>query len=391
MNRKGFVLPSVIFAITIMSVIVVVALNTALDDRRASRATRESTLAMYAAESGLRQTYGAWPSTPVKALNPGDSLDLGWQNLSSKAAYRAVIHRVDKGGLQEYNVVVQGRRREPAAAIVTIVGAVGGVPIFKYAIYAESIAYLGGGGVLDGFDSYVGSYVAATADCTGNIWANADMYVTKTTVQGDATAVGAINYGSNGVVTGIATPGATPAAPMDIIPCPITGFTPSAKVPSGPGINYSTTSGVLTVSSGATLTLTDSSYFFSSIVLTGNSKLSVPGSPHVNVYLRDSLNSTGGTLTNGAGSATALSFTSCGTSATPAYWALTGGTQAYYSVYAPNHVVYATGGSDFYGAVVASIYYATGGAKFHYDAALARQPSPKLAVHGGSWAQLPGR
>ena len=39
-NRKGFVLPSVIFAITIMSVIVVVALSTATDERRASRATR---------------------------------------------------------------------------------------------------------------------------------------------------------------------------------------------------------------------------------------------------------------------------------------------------------------------------------------------------------------
>jgi hypothetical protein len=391
MNRKGFVLPSVIFAITIMSVIVVVALSTASDERRMSRATRESMLAMYAAESGLRQTYGAWPSVAVKALNPGDSLDLGWQNLSNKAAYRTVIHRVDKGGLQEYNVVVQGRRTDPTAGIVTIVGAVGGVPIFSYAIYTESIAYLGGGGVLDGYDSDVGSYASGTADSTGNIWSNGDMYVTKTTVQGDATAVGAINYGSNGVVTGIATTGAIAATPMDIIPCATTGFTPSAKVPSGPGISYSTTTGVLTVSSGATLTLTDSSYFFSSIVLTGNSRLSVPGSPHVNVYLRDSLNATGGTLTNGGGSATALSFTSCGTSATPAYWALTGGTQAYYSVYAPNHVVYATGGSDFYGAVVASIYYATGGAKFHYDAALARQPSPKLAVQGGSWAQLPGK
>jgi len=391
MNRRGFVLPSVIFAITIMSVIVVVALNTASDERRASRATRESTLAMYAAESGLRQTYGAWPSTAVKALKPGDSLDLGWQNLSNKTTYRTVIHRVDKGALQEYNVVVQGRRTDPTAGIVTIVGAVGGVPIFRYAIYAETIAYLGGGGALDGYDSEVGSYVAATADSSGSVWANGDIYVTKTTVQGDATAVGAINYGSNGVVTGIATTGATPATPMDIIPCPTSGFTPSAKVPSGPGISYSTTTGVLTISSGATLTLTDSSYFFSSIVLTGNSRLSVPGNPHVNVYLRDSLNATGGTLTNGAGSATALSFTSCGTSATPAYWALTGGTQAYYSVYAPNHVVYATGGSDFFGAVVASVYYATGGAKFHYDAALARQPSPKLAVHGGSWAQLPGK
>jgi len=390
MNRKGFVLPSVIFAITIMSVIVVVALNTASDERRASRATRESTLAMYAAESGLRQTYGAWPSTTVKAMNPGDSLDLGWQNLSNKAAYRTVIHRVDKGGLQEYNVVVQGRRTDPTAGIVTIVGAVGGVPIFKYAVFAESIAYLGGGGVLDGYDSDVAPYAAATADSTGNIRANGDIYVTKTTVRGDATAAGAINYGSNGVVTGAATAGATPDTPMDIIPCPTTGFTPAANVPTGPGISYSPSTGVLTVSSGATLTLTDSSYFFSSILLTGNSKLAVPGNPHVNVYLLDSLNATGGTLTNGGGSATALSFTSCGTSATPAYWALTGGTQAYYSVYAPNHIVYATGGSDFYGAVVASIYYATGGAKFHYDAALARQPSNKLAVQQGSWAQLPG-
>ena len=389
-NRKGFVLPSVIFAITIMSVIVVVALNTASDERRASRATRETTLAMYAAEAGLRNTYGAWPSTAVKVLNPGDSLDLGWQNLPNKAAYRTVIHRVDKGGLQEYDVVVQGRRTDPTAGIVTIVGAVGGVPLFKYAVYAKTLVHLSGGGIVDGYDSDVGPYVAATADSTGNVWANGDMHITRTTVKGDVTAVGSITYGQNGVVTGTTTAGATAVTPMDIIPCPTTGFTPSAKVPSGPGISYSTTTGVLTVSSGATLALTDSSYFFSAIVMTGNSTLAVPGYPHVNVYLGDSLNATGGTLTNGGGSATALSFTSCGTSATPANWALSGGTQAYYSVYAPNHVVYVTGGADFYGAVVASSYYSTGGANLHYDAALARQPSDKLAVQRGSWAQLPG-
>jgi type II secretory pathway pseudopilin PulG len=388
-NRRGFVLPSVIFAITIMSVIVVVALNTASDERRASRATRESTLAMYAAEAGLRNTYGAWPSTGVKALNPGDSLDLGWTSLPNRSSYRTVIHRVDKGGLQEYDVVVQGRRADPTAGIVILVGAVGGVPVFKYAVYAETIVSLNSG-IVDGYDSDVGPYVAATADSTGNIWASRDMYITRTTVKGDAAAVGSIIYGQEGVVTGTATPGATAVTPMDIIPCPTTGFTPSARVPSGPGISYSTSTGVLTVSSGATLALTDSSYFFSSIVLTGNSNLAVPGNPHVKVYLADSLNATGGTLTNPGSSAAALSFMSCGTSATPALWALTGGTQAYYSVYAPNHVVYATGGTDFYGAVVASMYFATGGAKFHYDAALARQPSDKLSVEPGSWAQLPG-
>jgi type II secretory pathway pseudopilin PulG len=389
-NRKGFVLPAVIFAITIMSVIVVVALSTASDERRASRATRESTLAMYAAEAGLRQTYGAWPSAAAKALNPGDSLDLGWQNLPNKAAYRTVIHRVDKGGLQEYTLVVQGRRTDPTAGIITIVGGVGGLPIFRYAVYAEGKLYLTNGGTFDAYDSDIAAHLAATADSTA-IRANGDINVANTTVKGDATAAGTITLGQNGVVTGASTSGATAITPMDTIPCPAGGFTPTAKVPPGSGISYNSVTGVLTVSGGVTLTLTDTSYFFSSIVLTGNSKLAFPGNPRASVYLRDSLNAAAGIVSNASTNAAGLSFASCAASATPASWTLnSSGTASYYSVYAPNHIVYETGAGDFYGAVVASAYYATGGGRFHYDAALARQPSNRLAVQRGSWAQLPG-
>jgi hypothetical protein len=346
---------------------------------------------MYAAEAGLRQTYGAWPSASVTSLKPGDSLDLGWQTLPNKAAYRAVIHRVDKGGLQEYNVVVQGRRTDPTAGIITIVGAAGGVPIFKYAVRTEGILYLNNGGVFDAFDSDIGPYTGPTADTIANLWANGDMTVTGTTVKGSATATGSITFGSGGVVTGATASAASALTPMDVIPCPAGGFTPTAKVPTGPGINYNSTSGVVTVSGGATLNLTDTSYFFSSIVLTGNSKLAFPGTSRANVVLRDSLNAASGRIINSSANATSLSFASCGTSATPAYWALSsGGTASFYSVYAPNHIVYETGAGDFYGAVVASIYYATGGGKFHYDAALARQSSNKIAVQPGSWAQLPG-
>jgi type II secretory pathway pseudopilin PulG len=389
-SRRGFVLPTVIFAITIMSVITVAVLSTASDERRASRATRETTLAMYAAEAGLRQTYGAWPAA-ANALAPGDSLDLGWHGLPNKAAYRPVIHRVDNGGLQEYNVVVQGRRTDPTAGIITIVGAAGGVPIFKYAVRAEGILYLNDdGAVFDSFDSDVGAYSALTADTLADIWANGDLTVTKTTVKGSATSVGTITVGQNGVVTGATASGATALTPMDILPCPAGGFTPTVDVPGGPGVSYNSSTGVVKVFGGATLTLTASSYFFSSIVLTGNSRLVFPGNPRVSVYLRDSLNAAAGTITNASSEATALSFTSCGTSATPADWGLNTSGTAYYSVYAPNHVVYEIGAGDFYGAVVASAYYATGGGNFHYDAALARQSSNKVAVHPGSWAQLPG-
>jgi type II secretory pathway pseudopilin PulG len=391
-NRKGFVLPTVIFAVTIMSVVAVVSLNTASDERRTSRATRESTLAMYAAEAGLRQTYGAWPVAAAKALVPGDSLDLGWQTLPNKAAYRAVIHRVDPGGLQEYAVIVQGRRTDPTAGIMTIAGAVGGVPTFRYAVSTDSALYLDNGGLFDGYDSERAAYVAATADSTANLWSTSTLYVARTLVKGDASAVGAVSFGSSGVVTGAKTSGVPPVAPRDIIPCPAGGFTPTAKIPPGPGINYNSVTGVLSVNgNNNTLTLTDTLYSFSSIVLTNNAKLIVPGVPRVNIVLRDSLNASGGSIINQSNSPPALSFSSCGTSATPAYWALSSGASpSYFSVYAPNHVVYELGGGDFYGAVVAWIYYATGGGRFHYDAALARQPSNRLEVQRGSWAQLPG-
>src|SRR5688572_14443198 len=96
-TRRGFALPTVMFGVAIMSVVAVAAITSATDERRSSRATREATLALYAAEGGLRQVYGSWPSAAVKALNAGDSLDLGWTSLPNNASYRAVIHRLDKG------------------------------------------------------------------------------------------------------------------------------------------------------------------------------------------------------------------------------------------------------------------------------------------------------
>jgi len=391
-NRKGFVLPTVIFAVTIMSVIAVVTLSTSSDERRTSRASRESTLAMYAAEAGLRQTYGAWPVAAVSALKPGDSLDLGWQTLPNKAAFRAVIHRVDGGGLQEYAVIVQGRRTDPTAGIMTIAGAVGAVPTFKYAVSTDSALYLNNGGLFDGYDSDRGPYVALTADSTANLRSGVTNYIAQTLVKGDALSVGALTLGAGGVVTGAKTTGIPIVPPRDIIPCPVGGFTPAAKVPAGPGITYNSVTGVLSLSGNATnLILTDTAYFFSSIVVTNNAKLIFPGTSKVQIFLRDSLNASGGNVVNQSQLPPMVSFSSCGTSATLAYWALSSGAYAgYFSVYAPNHVVYELGGGDFYGAIVAWIYYATGGGRFHYDAALARQPSNRLEVQRGSWAQLPG-
>jgi len=388
-NREGFVLPTVVFAVAIMSIVVVASVTTSQDERRASRAVRESTLAMYTAEAGLRQTYGNWPAA-VKNMNPGDSLDLGWQDLPNKEKYRTVIHRVDGGGLQEYNVVVQGRRTGLNAGISTLLGVVGGVPIFTRAVYGESMVWIQNA-ALDSWDSGAGAYVAATANKNADVFSNKDMTLQKTTINGSAAAVNTITLNNGPVVTGTTTSNAPVQTPYDQQACPAGGYSPVS--PELAAVGY-TGNGVLNLASGQTLNLTaGKQYFFRSVSMAGTSKLAMPGGGPVTMMVQDSIYMAGGSIANTNHKATDLAFVNCGTPTDPTktnYWGLTGGADAYFSVYAPTKVVYALGNSSFFGAVISNIFYITGSAQFHYDEALARMASPKLVVQKATWGQFPG-
>lgn len=394
-TRRGFVLPTVMFAVAVMSIVVVAAINTASDERRSSRATREATLALYAAEGGLRQVYGAWPSDAVKALNAGDSLDLGWASLPNNASYRAVIHRLDKGNsLQEYNVVVQGRRKGESGGVATILGVVGGIPLLTYGVFGKTNVSLGGGTIIDSYDSEVATYNALAPDSNATIWSNGALDINRTSVLGTVTAAGDTSSANWGTVT--ATGGVhgyeEPAPEMPINSCPTTGYTPAAQIPVAAGIIYNALTGVLTVTSGAILNLTGNNYYFSRVILSGNSQLHVnpTNGQRIEVVVNDSLDLRGGSVINQTMVPPKLGFASCGSPVPARTWLISGGSQAAYSVYAPNHPVVLTGSSDLFGAVVGSRFTATGGAKFHYDEALARLPSKNLLVQKGTWTMFPG-
>ena len=389
-NRDGFVLPTVIFSIAIMSIVTVAVLTNAQDERRASRAVRETTMALYTADAGLRQTYGNWPVAAVKAMNPGDSLDLGWQTLPNNEKFRAVIYRVDNGGLQEYNVVVQGRRTGLNGGISTVLGVVGGVPLFSRAIYAESQVWIQNP-TLDSYDSDVAAYNALTAGSNADVFSNGNMTLQKTTIKGNVGAAGTITLNNSPVVTGTTTQNAPSETPYDTPPCPGGGYSP--VTPELAAVGY-TGNGVLSLASGQTLNLiAGKQYFFRSVVMTGTSKLALPAGGPVVFSVQDSIFMAGGSIANTSHKTTDLSFQACGTPTDGTktnYWGLTGGADAYFSVYAPNNVVYALGNSAFFGAVISSIFYMQGSAQFHYDQALARMPSPFLRVQKATWGQFPG-
>ena len=390
--RRGMVLPAILFGLVVMSVLATAALRTANDEAASVRSFRESGMALFVADAGLRRTVGNWP-TAVSAMSPGDSLDLGWQSLSNRGRFRAVIYKVDQGGTQSYAVVVRARGAGNFAGQRTVVAMFAGVPVFSFGgILAGGNVSLSGGSSTDSYNSLNGPYNPLTADSAGNIVANGSISLsnTATIIKGSISASGSVTN-SQATVTGTSTSSA-PVTQMDTLSCPSGGYTPASQVPSGPGTSYSEVTGVLSLGAVAGVPqnyiLAGNSYYFSSLIIGGGSTLTFATTTHTDIYISNTLDTGGGSLVNSSANATKVSIWACGTSSsTP--WRLTGGTAAFFSVFAPTHDVTVTGAGNLYGAVVSKGYTASGGSSMHYDKALAAVRTPVVSLVSGSWAELP--
>src|SRR5438552_922595 len=87
-RERGIVLPLVIFALALMSVLVVIGVTSAGDDRTGSFSLQEGTRSFYAAEAGLNNVIANWNANRYDTLvtAAGSSSNLGWQTLFSPAS-----------------------------------------------------------------------------------------------------------------------------------------------------------------------------------------------------------------------------------------------------------------------------------------------------------------
>ena len=380
-------MPAVMFGLVVMAVLGVASLRVSSDEQRSVQAFRESSSALFAAEAGLRKTIGAWP-TSVATMSSGDSVDLGWLALSNGTTYRAVIHRVDFAAtLPVYSIVVQGRGRGVQGGQRLLQAVIAAQPLYKYAVYALQNITMGSNQIVDGFNSGTGTYNALTAEHTADLVALGNITLGPTTVKGAVTAGGTAT--NTTLVTQSVIDGATNIPTYSTVNCPSTGYTAASSIPSGTGISYNQSTGQLSLTSTANLILTGTQYYFSSISITGQAKLTVsPGTGHVDMFIGNGLNIAGGGIANTAGKADQLTVSACGNPTSPSTWHLTGGTDAYYSLYAPNHDVQIGGTSDMYGAVVGQNVTFNGTGRMHYDAALLNNSATTLVLVPGSWAEL---
>lgn len=422
----------------IVSVMTAASVQTAALTLRSGVAFRQSQLALYSAEAGLRLATANWPD--VSGLNPGDSIDGGWQALPNHAIYRAVITRVDGGtGMKTYLMVVQGRGvgSHLSGGQRTIVRVVGNAPIYKWGIYTSGGITMSGNAGTDAYNSNNGTYAQTVDTLNGSVATNGSISASgNVKIKGACTTANTISSGN--WCTNTVTQHATPLPTMAMFSCP-SSFTPASEVS---GVSYSASNGTLSGSGNSAVILSGAtSYYFSSISLSGNSNLTVTSgtltnagsfvtggqytiitvgstnwtaigaasntaglaftatgvgsgtgvaatgpAQHVDVYVSGSVSLSGNGVTNVSGAATMLGFSSCGSST--ASWSMSGNGSGAYTVYAPNSALSISGNGDLYGAFIGKTFSNTGNGKLHFDTALENTGGTTLYVLAGSWTEL---
>lgn len=139
--------------------------------------------------------------------------------------------------------------------------------------------------------------------------------------------------------------------------------------------------GNLNISGGTTAHFTRGTYNINSLTLSGQSIFYVDSGPVVVNLAGASLSggnpamdASGGSIQNPSGIPANLQFTYAGSRGLN----LTGGSASYATVDAPNALVNMTGGSDFFGSIIASTVTNSGGTAIHYDTNLP-------AINGGNY------
>ena len=272
---------------------------------------------------------------------------------------------------------------------------------FTAAISSASSIDMGGqpGSYTDSYDSRLGEYNAVLADGTTNLSSDGDVVAGgnlsltgSAQVRGDADVYSYSNSGSGTVTGNVETGAEPPDHPVEQCPPQTTSLSPTTSAYKNGSFNLG----------GGTYTFQSGTYSMDQFVTGGTSQVIIPYGASVTIYLSGKLDLAGSsTINNVDRNPSALNFISCyevstdknGNSVTTyngSAWFLNGFSAAYATLYQPTGKVTLGGASPLYGAVVAGMFDAGGGAPVHFDLALKGDTPPEtvVKVSSRSWSQL---
>jgi hypothetical protein len=378
-------------SITVMAAVFVIALCgltfAVLTDVAASKKVFErgeaGMRALEAAETGLARS-----EVEISSKQDPDKDGLGTLTGTFAGATYQVTATQDPVLTQQWTISSRGSQ---GMSVRTLEARIIRTPkgTWNYAMYGGNSITLGGGSNSDAYDSRKGTYLSQVtgadkfgsyAQETGSIASNGNITVQSSDVRGDSNA--GPGYSTTITGTGQVT-GSTADLPkaLSAPDTPLLDFVKAATVndngnwSSNGGLNYNPVTKVLQVSGGHTLTLNKSTYFFSQIILSGNSTLKITGGP-VKVYVTDVINFSGGVIVNQTDKPSNLQFLQepyplpVGYVPTVNSATFTGGSQSDFTFYGPSTPVTLTGKGTVFGAVAGKSITVLGGTPFHYDMAL---------------------
>jgi hypothetical protein len=293
-------------------------------------------------------------------------------------------------------------------------------PVFRYAAFAadpncDALTF-GGGAQTDSYDSstYGGSGTPTFDAYGGDVGTNGSLTgVGNTTIVNGSLSTPRSGVGNctNGNITAADLNGATIGGGLIQLPQPVPTPLPPAVNPLPPTNNYQFSKvsgcpgglgaplcvpnnaagnegatltpetaascgcanpaplvmGNVSVTAGAKLHLKAGTYVVNSLSFAGNSELVLDSGPVIFKVAGQNqttpIDFTGGTISNSTYDPSLMQFFYDGTGKIK----LTGGSSSAAVVYAPSSSASFSGGSDFYGAVVAGVITDMGGARIHYD------------------------
>ena len=244
--------------------------------------------------------------------------------------------------------------------------------------------------MVDSFDSAQGPYSATNRGSAAVLISNGPVSIDGSKVLGNVRSntssvalkrqglvTGNVFAGTtilnNGTINGSATPYSPSASIVAQSVAPCSRFSPASRI--GGKFTYDAAKGDLTINGNSTATLTNGSYCFHSLTLSGKGKLAVSGA--VKIYLTGQFAATGNSSSDTGGVPANLQILSSYTGDNGVL--LQGTTNLYMTIYAPQTSVSLMGTPQLYGSVLGKTLSVSGNPSLHFDSQLAQTGNTNTA------------
>jgi hypothetical protein len=386
-SESGIVLIVCMILLLMLSIIGIASLMTSDTEVDISGNSQHSITAFYLADAGVEKAYAVLQ----------DSLDWRYgftdEQLGHGTFTVEVFDSVTHPYLQSRVMVIStGRMGEAKSTIEAVFSPRFRTP-FQYGAYGRESFDMLGGGMIDSYDSDLGSYASQAIngpDGNGYMFAGEN---------GNIRSEGEIKLGGNAQLHGDATTsmtggftfgGGTGMYGDSLRTTEPFGFD---SIPSGDIINaqannvastnltltgsatYDPVTDALNAGSGDSVIFSSGTYYFSSVNFTSGADLVLAPGADVTIYITGPWDTSGGSVINTDATAANLHIYSTG-----AMFDFSGGSYLCAAIFAPNADMVVTGGSHFFGSVIARSFNNGGGTTLHFDEALLRIGDDNLFV-----------